>query len=506
MAEQIDIASRFVSGAFFVLSPRAGAFSSDMLDEALKPRSEDGTPQSSDGLVWTREGYRSTLKDALLVMIRNAKRKIFIASFRFGDDELFEELFAAVDRLRGSVYVITLLDEQSLARGLAEADDDDAGDKQALAKRFGPLVERGLYVRGHDSCHAKFIVVDDEIALVSSANLESSAFTRTTEVGVIVREKAEVLRVARLYARLWHECTWEVAPGGAYTVAKRGKTPPSFTTIPQPASRQCALWTHGSVHSILKASRDTILAAERDLLLASFSLEGMADKRDLLLTAVERFRKEKRGRVRLLVRARNHLPSHRRDAAEFAELGCTVLADGVNHAKCVIADGKEAVLFSANFDAKHGLTSGVEAGVRLVEPRLVRGATTFFEMLLRAAPMKLELSPSHRTLQMLAASWARPWPDGSPVNVRVSDADWKALTSLEPGLPVLFEQGTDGRTTLFAGRNVLFLEGSTGTSPARIERGPAGGVDSAATLETWMVAKTPGAWARGFCAATFVRV
>src|SRR5689334_5412469 len=109
MADVFDVASRSVAGAYFVRSPPAGTFSAG----ALETRFDN---LASERLVWTRRDERSTLKDALLEMIRRARRKIFIASFRIGDDELFQELFAAVDRLRGSVYVITLVDDKSLAK------------------------------------------------------------------------------------------------------------------------------------------------------------------------------------------------------------------------------------------------------------------------------------------------------------------------------------------------------------------------------------------------------
>lgn len=505
MPEYFDVASRPVSGAYFVRSSPAGSFSAEALDAARGGLPGAAAGNAGERLIWTRRGERSTLKEALLEMIRRAQRKVFIASFRIGDDDLFAELFAAVDRLRGSVYVITLVDEKSLAKGLAEADDEWGADEQALQKQFSPLVERGLYVRGHDSCHAKFVVVDDEIALVSSANLESRAFTTTTEIGVVLRDKGEVARVARLFARLWHECTWEVAPSTAYTVAKRAKTQPPFRTIPAPIGRQRAIWTHHPEHRILDAARETIGKAERDLLLASFSLAGMSANRDLLLAAVELYRKRTGGRARLLVRARNHVPSQRRDAGEFAALGCEVMADDVNHAKCVIADGKEAVLFSANFDAQHGLTSGVEAGVHLVEPRLVQGATTFFEGLLRAAPMRLLVSPSHEALQMLAAAWIRPWLEGRMIRVEATDADWNAFARLEVGRPVLFERGTDGRLMLIAGRGIFFLHDSGRDRRARIERAGDSGVESSATFEEWLLTKGQSMAVRGVCAATFIR-
>lgn len=498
MPDVFDIGSRPVSGSYFLRSRKPGAFSA----AALEPYVD---PYANERLVWTRREERSTLKEALLEMIRGARRKIFIASFRIGDKELFDELFEAVDRLRGSVYVITLVDEKSLAKGLAELDDAAGADKQALEKQFAPLVSRGIYLRGHDSCHAKFVVVDDEIALVSSANLESRAFTTTTEIGVVLRAKAEVERMARLFTRLWHECTWEVAPGPFYSVATRAPTPPPFQTMPGPMRWQYGLWTHHTEHQILKAARETIRSALGELLLASFSLRGMSTHRDLLLADVDQFRKRTGGRVRLLVRSQNHIPSQRQDAEEFAKLGVEVFADDVNHAKCVIADRQQAILFSANFDAQHGLTSGVEAGMRLLESWLVRRASEFFEGLLRAAPIELRTSPTHEALQTLAAGWIKPWKLDKTIRVVASDEDWNVFASLEAGRPVLFEAGTDNRLVLIAGRQTFLLQEGGATRPWQLKRSGNSGVDSTATFEEWL-GKTGGIpEIRGVCTGVFVR-
>ena len=89
MPEQLDIASRTVDGAFFLLASPAGDFSARALDETFDGTPTEGAQRSSDSLVWTRRNERSTLKGALLAMIRGAKHKVFIASFRIGDDELF---------------------------------------------------------------------------------------------------------------------------------------------------------------------------------------------------------------------------------------------------------------------------------------------------------------------------------------------------------------------------------------------------------------------------------
>ena len=66
------------------------------------------------------------------------------------------------------------------------------------------MTRNGIYVRGHLNCHAKFVVADDETALVTSANLMTSALDFTGENGDVMTDRTQVRRSARLFARLWH--------------------------------------------------------------------------------------------------------------------------------------------------------------------------------------------------------------------------------------------------------------------------------------------------------------
>jgi len=115
-----------------------------------------------------------------------------------------------------------------LRRGLAETEPDDspgAADKRAHHKRFEDMTRRGIAVRGHEDFHAKFIVTDDRLALVCRANLETRAFDTTGENGAVVTELAYTDRLGQFFARLWSSCTFQMAPGDAYSVQSRKPSP-----------------------------------------------------------------------------------------------------------------------------------------------------------------------------------------------------------------------------------------------------------------------------------------
>jgi len=136
MSDRIDVGELRVPGGYFLLKEERRS--------RLPFTADPGVSQDGYTHCFTYIDSESTIKQVLLEMVRQAKRKIFITSFRVGDPELLQVLYEAADRLRGGIYLITALDERSLARGLAELDDDAGDDLKAQNKRFGELTNRGF--------------------------------------------------------------------------------------------------------------------------------------------------------------------------------------------------------------------------------------------------------------------------------------------------------------------------------------------------------------------------
>ncbi|NUR95269.1 MAG: phosphatidylserine/phosphatidylglycerophosphate/cardiolipin synthase family protein, partial [Kribbellaceae bacterium] len=399
---------------------------------------------------FTYRGSETSIRQAAIDLITSAKRKIFLASFRIGDRDLLEALFKAVDRLHGGVYVITSWTEDKLRRDLSSLEDTDDIDVQAQKKRFDELTRRGIALRGHEACHAKFLVVDDTVALVSSANLETSALADTLhkkatgENGVVIADSAEVERLARFFTRLWYAgCTWAALPGAEYALHERRPTTSPTTATPL-ASGPGVIWTYGDAadneRGILNALHDIIGRARRELLLATFSLVGIRRNPELLLNPLHGAITDHGVDVRLLVRARNNVAAHRADVAALADLGVKIFGDSDTHAKGAIADGRHGALFSANFDADHGLLDGVEVGVRLDGRPALAEAHRYFAHAMSHADLSFTSRPTQRELDRgLGARWHRRWPFEQRIKVACSDADWDRLVATATTGPVLWE-------------------------------------------------------------------
>ena len=499
MTERLDISAQRVDGCYFLRQ-----WSSD-------PADFTGTSPGAYKHVYTYWKSERTIRAELEAMIAGARHKIFIASFLLGDAALLDALTAAASRLLGGVYVITQLDEQRLAKGLqelADGSDPEPGSDgvdaaiQAQKKRFDQMTRNGIYVRGHLNCHAKFAVVDDEIALVTSANLMTSALDFTGENGVVVTVPAEVQRLARLFGRLWRTgCAYEARPGQAYRLSKLREREPWPDGVPAPAAAPApgAIWTDGSEHHILAAIQDIVGRAESELLLASFGLTRLKQQHELLLDPI----REAVGRgvrVMLLIRPRRNLARHLAEATELAQAGVEVYGDTRTHVKAAIADDRHGALFSANFDFEHGLTSGVEVGCRLDGTPALADAARYLRHAIEQATLVYAVRPTHRDLaERLDADWQARWPLGERVEVEAPAEERAALAQAAEQGPVLFTIPAHGPLELHAGSRQWRLTPGVLDRYELTRSASGGGTDSRGILARWLTTPSGGG-RRGVCA------
>jgi phosphatidylserine/phosphatidylglycerophosphate/cardiolipin synthase-like enzyme len=423
----IDLGARVVPGGFFVMRPNAPA--------RTRFTSVPTSAWDEYRHCFTYAGGGSTIHDELIAMIDGARQKVFVATLYLGDARVREALVRAADRLRGGVYVVAALDNKGLDKAINETDDLADVDKQIEYRNFKEITTRGIYVRGYPGLHAKYVVVDDSVALVSSANLATRAFCRTGENGVVVTRKSDVHVLATLFARLWAHSPFDMPPNRTESPVKHrdaGRAP----KLPE-ITGNGPLWTYESSATVLAAVRELIDSARSDLVLATYSLLGIAHglsdrepaRPDLLLDPV-RAAVDRGVAVRLLLRGRNIGDATRREATAFAEAGVRIVPDRLNHAKGVIADGARGALFSANFVPGMGLLGGVEVGMRLDGTPALDEAGRYFAHAMAEADMDFvrdataaELLPGVYVESFTA--WSHP----TPIDVAMRTADWSALAA-----------------------------------------------------------------------------
>jgi hypothetical protein len=493
----IDVSRNTISGGYFLLNQNRG----------MPFAAASGATGSEQVLVTYRDSG-APIRSKLIAMIRGATRRVFVASFMLGDEDVIREMIAAAERLKGGVYLITALDERSLGRGLREYEDNEQESPEERKKNFERLTAAGVYVRGHESCHAKFAVVDDCAAIVGSANFVSKGFEWTGEADVYLRDVEPVQQLIRLFTELWFEgCAWEIPPGITYLVAERsGSVPPHRPMSPDGRLGEI-VWTNGGGQmSLVGAIQEIIQSAQKDLILSTYSIVQMQAKPHLLHAHI--LRAVERGvRVRLFVRQRNAWPDQMGELVVLHDAGVSIHADLRNHAKVAIADRVRAILFSANFDGIHGLDSGVEVGYRLKEGGAIGELVRYMEHAITNADTSFRRDPTAAELDgRLAAKWCKSWPRESDLAVACPSKEFAFLSNEAAEGPCLYEKLNDTRYRLYVGGAVV--DGAFERETFVSNVGPmSDGRDAASRLKEWM--KSPRTRAdnipvsRGFFAGRF---
>lgn len=144
-------------------------------------------------------------------MIANARRTIWLSTYAFFDGpkafgplakrmdeqvELVVNLLLNVERPKHSTTVATDIVDRFTARFWEK---DWPGKRRPNVFYDPRSLDPGS---GQGVLHAKAVVVDDELLLVTSANLTESAFEKNIEVGLLVRDRSLALSVAKHFQSL----------------------------------------------------------------------------------------------------------------------------------------------------------------------------------------------------------------------------------------------------------------------------------------------------------------
>jgi len=213
--------------------------------------------------------------------------------------------------------------------------------------------------------------------------------------------------------------------------------------------------------------------------------------------------------IRIMLRARNNMEEHRRDAEAMLKAGISVHADSLNHAKGVVADRKLGAIFSANFDADHGLTTGVEAGVRLHECRALSDTIRYFLHAMDNADTELVLNPTHQDMNdRLAVGWKVAWPYDKTVHISCAKETWGEFTLSAGRGPVLFVTEVDGTVQILADTATFTLRPVEGRDHYELQSAgllPSEMLNTSRLIDVWLRRRGPINRRGGFCPAVFVR-
>jgi len=146
------------------------------------------------------EEYRKMLPQALAGAKREIRIMIYRVQRKLGRGLTEENLFLTEmkDKVKKGVKVWLLIDYYPRP-GMAYKENLYA----ALI-----LMDCGIYARylkNSRVCHAKTVIIDQEVALIGSHNWTTNSLKRNLEVSVMVRDKEEVGRLIEEFDKLFSE-------------------------------------------------------------------------------------------------------------------------------------------------------------------------------------------------------------------------------------------------------------------------------------------------------------
>lgn len=311
------------------------------------------------------------IRNRLIAHIRAASQKVLFCSFLFADEDIVQALCEAAERLHGGVYILTALDKHLRAEVLELDDEIDAqtAKLQERAKRHEEHLRRlahaGAWLRSAEDCHAKFCVVDDACAIVTSANSTKEAYEINPEDGLAIHQPVAAREFGRLFAHIWQQLTTLESLPGAILDVHSLPAPRSvpWRTLTSAGESRCVTTLRQHETSLLDAAVEVIDRAHNHLAIATYSFMGMEDHP--VGAALQRALARGVG-IDLLVQPRNHIEAQRACLAWLLELAPNqvhIHGHRRTHTKSIVADGQTVLLWTGNLDAKHGWYDGIEVGV-----------------------------------------------------------------------------------------------------------------------------------------------
>jgi hypothetical protein len=124
--------------------------------------------------------------------LSQAKKEIQISSPWI--THIIDELSSFKKKDGASIKIITRLIKEDIKKGITDLD------------KFRVLKDTfGADIRYNNDLHAKMVVIDNSVAVISSANLTKKGLSVNYEAGICLKDKNMVNKVAQFFNEVWKE-------------------------------------------------------------------------------------------------------------------------------------------------------------------------------------------------------------------------------------------------------------------------------------------------------------
>jgi phosphatidylserine/phosphatidylglycerophosphate/cardiolipin synthase-like enzyme len=185
-------------------------------------------------------GHETSLGNQILLLVRNARKRLFLISPMVADERLLNAIVCA--RSRGvEVRLLTELLERKQGKLKFPTKGFEFEPESSLrdhSENLRKLVNHGVFCRSMTFyAHAKLVIADNENGIVSSANLSSNSLgwgkQPACEAGVLLGKSAPLSCLGNLFEGLWQAAPYQMHArlGDTELVEEKGsELPPEMLT------------------------------------------------------------------------------------------------------------------------------------------------------------------------------------------------------------------------------------------------------------------------------------
>lgn len=330
---------------------------------------------------WSKTN-KTEITDELLAIIANARNSIKIGNFIFEYQPVINALKSAIDKDVAVFILSNPLDEKNLK--------DDSRRKDEYKSHLSNLIQLaslGAHVRYLNDLHAKFVICDDIMGIVTSANNNQTSLDHNSETGVAIQGQ-DVMQLSKVYSQLFLNADITKISNYRLVQVKSQQKSEGFTIDIQSLLASNIRITLDSDRNTNLRGKDInmlydeivniIDRSEKECFIVTWHFNCIYTKKsnskeyNLLLNRFLRSieQAKKRG-VKITLYSNigdtssSQYTINKPSLRYLGKIVDEIYGDNNNHSKCVITES-EGIVFSANIDPV-GLETGFEVGVVLSE-------------------------------------------------------------------------------------------------------------------------------------------
>ena len=366
------------------------------------------------------------LKNEIVKLIDSAEKNIYLSTWLLNLEEVKDALLKKASELKGHIYCLMAIERNnyryqlsSAYKNSVESEIDDLQEKynfKALKELSGVnSLGAAVEIRGHSNCHAKFLVIDEKIMLICSANFTHSSleigpkpFLNRNEVGLRIDDPKLVEQLILLFKDMYLL---------RYNAQYPFKGPEKGEIHPVVYSKQIIhddknylselidsrinpindlefIWTYDILSEklypsgfkpkkFLERMKEILEEEDQFAFITAYSIVDLEDTEiDSLL-----IRKVKEEKIRIIiiidVKNKDKLPKNLKQLETFANFD--VFYHPGTHAKFMLTS-KNWMMTTANIDGTHGLGNSFEVGFIGNQKEIFSNFKDFYFELLSECP------------------------------------------------------------------------------------------------------------------------